>query len=154
MPIDPQLDPSTPSANYEMMVSPWGKIETLLGGTPAMRNAGERMMPRHQNEHTDAYTERNSTASLLNVTKLTLDMWVGKPFGDPIAVSDDVNPRLQEWLPNIDLQGNDLTTFARNWFREGLAKSFAHVLVDAPTKRDDTTTLADGAEEGTDWGVS
>ena len=148
MPTDPSLDPSTPSANYEAMISSWSKITTLLGGTPSMRTAGESMMPRHQNEHTDAYAERNSTASLLNVTKLTLDMWVGKPFGDPVTVSEDVNPRIQEWLRNVDLQGHTISVFARDWFREGVAKAFAHVLVDAPTKRADVETLLDDEAVG------
>lgn len=148
MPTDPALDPSTPSANYEMMISSWSKIETLLGGTPAMRAAGTARMPKHQNEHTDAYTERLNTASLLNVTKLTLDMWTGKPFGDPVTVSEDVNPRLKTWLPNIDLQGNTMSVFARNWFREGVAKAFAHVLVDAPTKGADVASLLDDERTG------
>jgi hypothetical protein len=140
---DPTLDPSTPSGNYSYMLNSWNKIQTVLDGTEAMRMAGNRYLPMHQNESSINYEERKSRATLLNLTALTLDQWVGKPFADPVNVGEDVPDELQEWLKDIDLQRNDVSTFSREWLREGLAKSFSHVLVDAPADVGERITLAD-----------
>jgi len=124
--------PATPSMAYEAMCPMWRKVETLLAGTDAMRAAGEEYLPRHEEEGQQAYMERLSRATLLNMTQLTLDSWVGKPFGDPVKVGDDVPEQIKELLDNVDMQGNDITVFSRAWFRDGLAKAFSHVLVEFP----------------------
>lgn len=148
---DPRLDPSTQSGNYQCMLNAWSKIQTVLDGTEAMRMAGNRYLPTHQNESSINYEERKARATLLNMAALTLDQWVGKPFSDPVNVGEDVPDELQEWLEDIDLQRNDVSTFAREWLREGLAKCFAHVLVDAPADAGERITLADDAGARPFW---
>lgn len=144
----PELDPSTPSANYVAMTPTWNKIDVLLGGTERMRAAGESMMPRHENETAGAYHERLSRATLLNLSKLTLDQWTGKPFSEPVNVGDDVPSQIAEWLEDVDLQGNDVSVVSRDWFRKGLAKAFCHMLVDAPEDDGVPRTAADDTREG------
>lgn len=124
--------PATPSMAYQAMEPMWRKIETLLAGTAAMRAAGEEYLPRHEEEGQMAYRERLARATLLNMTQITLDSWVGKPFGDPVKIGDDVPEQLRKLMDNVDLQGNDITVFSRAWFRDGLAKAFSHVLVEFP----------------------
>ena len=124
-------DPSVTSAAYDAMAPRWAKMNALLGGTEAMRAAGEEFLPRHQEESDDAYAERLACAVLFNQTARTLESMVGRPFSDPVRV-DGVTEQVAEWLSDIDLQGNDVGVFARGWFRSGLAKAFAHVLVEMP----------------------
>lgn len=144
---DPRNDPSTLSAAYQAMRPVWSKIETLLGGTESMRAAGETMTPRHENEGDASHSERIARASLLNMAQLTLDNWVGRPFGEPIQIGDDVPEDVTRWLRDIDLQGNGVSVFSRDWFRKGLSKAFAHVLIDAPSDDGVQRTLADDARE-------
>jgi len=125
--------PDTVSAAYEFMAPKWAMMETLLAGTSAMRAAGETYLPRHAEEDQMNYNERLTTATLFNMFELTLDSLVGKPFSDPVRLNEDVPEKIASLERDIDLQGTNLTTFCRDWFREGLAKSFAHVLVDFPT---------------------
>ncbi len=131
----------------------WRLIETLLGGTEAMREAGELYLPRHQEETDKGYQERLASAVLLNMVERTLDTLSGKPFSEPIRLNEDVPQVIKEIiLPDVDLQGNNLDVFARQWFREGLAKAFCHVLVDTPrpAPREDgkPRTLEDDRREG------
>lgn len=141
-------DPSTTSTAYDMMSPLWDKIATVLGGTSAMRAAGEKYLPKHEQERDKSYKNRLDRATLYNAAQITLDSWVGRPFSDPIKATD-VPKELEALLPNVDLQGNSIGVFARNWFREGLAKALAHVLVDHPTQPEGVVrTMADDAVSG------
>lgn len=144
-----EADPSTRSAAYMRMFPVWEKIDTVLAGSQAMRDAGERYLPRHEHEKDKRYQDRRASAVLYNATKQTLDSWVGRPFSDPVQIGEDVSEEVKAWLDDVDLQGNAVGVFARTWFREGLAKGLAHVLVDSPDFGDDDRprTVADDVRE-------
>lgn len=125
-------DPSNTSMAFDAMFPKWDMINTLLGGTAAMRDAGETYLPQHEAESHGNYQERLHTATLFNMTEITLMSLVGKPFSDPVILRDDVPAEIKAFEPDIDLQGNNLTTFARTFFQEGLAKAFAHCFIDMP----------------------
>jgi hypothetical protein len=129
---DPK-DPSNRSAAWLEMSPKWAMIETLLGGTASMREAGEVYLPVHPEESVENYDRRLNMATLFNMTELTLNSWVGKPFSEPMKLNDDVPAQILEFTDDIDLLGNDVSTFSRNWFREGLAKAVAHVLIEMPS---------------------
>jgi hypothetical protein len=113
------------------MLGSWRKIGRLLSGTEAMRDAGRLMLPQHPNETHGSYNNRLNTAVLFNVAELTLGEWVGRPFGDPVVLKEA--PKSIEALQeDIDLQGNNLHTFLRHVFEDGLAKGFTHAMVDFP----------------------
>jgi len=139
-----QNDPSTRSTAYRIMEGSWHKIQDILGGTEVMRSRGEIYLPRHERESSKAYDERRKTATLLNMTELTLNAWVGKPFSEAIQLSQDMPDEVRGWLDNVDLQGNDATTFARAWMREGLAKHYSHVLIDFPLTAEPLRNALDG----------
>jgi hypothetical protein len=127
--------PATTSEAWDSMIGRWSRIETLLSGTESMRAAGDVYLPQHAEELDKDYRDRLRTTTLFNMFELTLSNLVGKPFSDPIKLADDTPPEIREILTNVDLQGNDLTTFTRQWFREGIAKGFSHVLVEMPRIR-------------------
>jgi hypothetical protein len=126
------LDPSTTSFAWDAMINSWLMIETLLGGTQSMRFASGEYLPQHAEESDDNYNERLHVNVLFNALEITLDHFVGRPFSDPVKFNNDVPDDIAEHGTNIDLQGNDMTTFCREWFRTGLAKGFCHVMVDMP----------------------
>lgn len=147
---DPK-NPATTSAAWDVMIGPWTKIDTLLGGTDPMREAGTRFLPVHTREAEETYAERLMSNVLYNMSKLTLDMWVGKPFGELLKKSEEMPDDVKEWMEDIDLQGNNLDVFARQWFREGVAKAFSHILVEMPRINEGSEerprTLADDRQE-------
>jgi len=137
---DPK-DPSQTSEAYDVMSPRWELISDLLGGTEAMRAAGEAHLPRHEEETDESYEDRRSSAVLLNMTEHTLESLTGKPFSEPVKVNEKTPQGIIDLLDDVDLQGNNLDVFCRQWFREGLAKCFCHVLVDFPKKPEDVTNL-------------
>ena len=128
---DPK-SPATTCDEYDAMLPAWEKIQTVLDGTAALREAGQMYLPQHDKESDNAYQERLHRCTLFNMTKMTLDAWVGRPFSEPIEFKDDVPAEIADLSENIDTLGSNLQVFARNWFREGMAKAYSHVLVDMP----------------------
>lgn len=145
-------DPSNASLAWWEMSPKWKMIEALLDGTAALREAGTLYLPIHEEEGFVNYQERLNTNTLFNMLDLTLNAWVGKPFSDPIKINDDVPEEIVDLLEDIDLQGNDINVFARNLFKEGLAKGMVHILIDMPVLPDLTEgtvrTLADDNDDG------
>lgn len=144
-------NPATTSAAWEAMAPKWQMVSSLLGGTSAMREAGQVFLPIHDEETDHNYAERLGKAVLFNMTELTLDSWVGRPFSSPVVLNDDVPEKIVTLSDDIDLEGNNITVFCRSWFRESLGKAFAHVLIDLPvlTEEDkEGRTLEDDNVEG------
>lgn len=141
-------DPSTRLPAYAVMEPRWALIDALLGGTEAMRAAGEMFLPRHQAEEDIGYRDRLASATLYNMTEHTLESLVGRPFRSDPAVSDDTPPAVRALLDDVDLQGNAVGPFARDWFRSGLAKGFCACLVDFPRKDETIVTKEDASKAG------
>ena len=136
--------PATTSATYDRMAPAWNKVQTVLDGTEAMRRAQQRFLPQHHGEEDKPYKERLERNTLLNLTKLTLNSWVGRPFSKPITFAE-VPSVIEDFFEDIDLVGNDIQVFSRDWFSDGLAKAFSHCLIDFPRTDnvEGTRTLAD-----------
>jgi hypothetical protein len=128
-------DPSVPSAAYNYMAPKWARIDTLLGGTDAMREAADEYLPPHDQESSANYQDRLHSTTLFNMVELTLDSLVGRPFSSEVQLSDDMPENMQALMDDVDLQGNNVTVFGRAWFRESMAKAFSHVLIDMPAMR-------------------
>jgi len=131
----PEKNPESPATTcmaYDIMLPRWEVVSDLIGGTPRMRGASERYLPRHENESPVAYEERLGRAVLLNQTKRTLLALVGRVFSEPVQIDESTNPAVLGWMDDIDLQGNAVHVFAREWFKEGLQKGFAAIMVEYP----------------------
>ena len=142
--------PNTTSLAWDSMIGSWVMIDTLLGGTKSMRAAGNEYLPQHAEESDNNYNERLGVNILFNAMEIVLDHFVGRPFSDPVKLNNDVPEVIAEQARNIDLQGNDITTFCRDWFRCGLAKGFCHVMIDMPQMNPDAAplTLEDDRQAG------
>lgn len=149
---DPE-SPDTTSYAYDDMEPSWCKIQTVLDGTEAMRASERTYLPQHTEESDTAYRERLERATLLNLTKLTLNSWVGRPFSEPIKFSEDMSEEMKTFLEDVDQTGTDVQVFARNWFADGIAKALSHVLVDFPrvSEEDRPQTLADDGKLKPYW---
>lgn len=131
-----------PSAAYEAGAGDRALVDALLGGTKAMRQAGEQYLPRFEMECAEDYQKRLATATLYPAFSETVKNLTGRVFYRPIN-RDNVAQGLQTDIENIDLQGNDLDVFAANWFSKGLAHGLCHALVDYP-KTAGLSARADG----------
>lgn len=147
-----EKSPETTSMAYDAMMPRWQLMDALLGGTETMRAAGQTYLPKHPAEELDDYRRRLNATVLLNMTEFTVGNLSARPFNEPIKLGDDVPDEIKKLLENVDLQGSNLDVFCRNWFRDGMAKAFSHVLVEFPRVQQPQTgqvrTLADDKAEG------
>ena len=126
-------DVSTPNASYRSMAQDWALVHDLMGGTRAMREAGERWFPKEPKESDGAYRIRLDRSVLFNGFGRAVQTLVGKPFQRPVTLSDTAHPSIRRLAGNIDRAGRDLTVFARDLLRTALVEGVAHVLVDYPS---------------------
>jgi hypothetical protein len=125
------------------MAKDWTVVETLLGGTRAMREAGTLFLPQRSLEVNSDYQNRLNQATLYPAFAETLSSMTGRVFADPITIGDDVPSWIRsEVLDDIDKQGRNLHVFSREWFFQGLGLGLSHVLVETPP-RGNVRTRAD-----------
>lgn len=129
-------DVSTPNAAHTALMEAIDLPRTLMGGTRAMRAAGRKYLPQEPGEEDKAYEHRLAKSTLYNSFKKTVHSMVGKPFGVPIALGDDIPEEFKPWLEDVDQQGRDLDTFARDVFRQCLVDGIGFILVDYPVVKE------------------
>lgn len=123
------------------------KGRALMGGSSAMRAAGEIYLPKFQAEDPRDYEARLNASWLFNGYRKTVRDNTGRVFEAPVELGEQSPPRIVEWCENADLQGNDLSTFARAVFEDGMSGSgISYIMVDAPP-RQGTVTQADAAAQ-------
>ncbi len=120
------------SLAVDMMAPDWALAAALLGGTRAMRAAGQTYLPKWPKEDAAAYATRLSVSVLFPAYQRTVQTLAGKPFSKPITVGEDVPARFKPWLADIDLQGRNLDTFSSSVMQTALGFGLAGILVDFP----------------------
>ena len=129
------------SAAVEAMQPDLQKVRALMGGTKAMRKAGELYLPRWPMEDQQGYAFRLKTSTLYNAFSRTVNNMASKPFTEPVKWTD-IDPIVEAWFDNIDLQGHNLHTFAHTTFKQGLQDGLTHVLVEYPRTVKDGQSIA------------
>lgn len=138
-------DPSVLHSDVTQMQPEWQIVDALMGGTLAMRAAGEAYLPRWPKETRDAdgydpYLFRLKTSTLLPAFQETVRNNVGRVFAEPIQLNDDVPQEIRDLADNIDRQGNNLQVWAQGLFSKALASGLCHVLIDFPVATNDDGT--------------
>lgn len=130
------------SAASTTMLTAAQKGRALMGGTTAMRAAKITYLPQFAKETTPAYEVRLKASWLFNGYRKTVKDMTGRVFSRPVEISEG-DDRLKEWADNIDMQGRDLSTFARQVFEDGLSgPGISYIMVDAPPRNGTVTQSA------------
>jgi len=138
---------ATPIAAVAAQSEDRALVRALMGGTRAMRAAGQRYMPIWPAEDNESYKSRLGQAVLFPAYSRTVETLASKPFSQPLTLGDDVPPVIVEWAEDIDLQGRNLHAFCRDTFAHALGAGIAGILVDYP-RAEGVRTLADERNAG------
>jgi hypothetical protein len=114
------------------MQADWTLARALLGGTKAMREAGQTFLPKWPDEEQLAYEFRLKVSVLFPAYKRTVETLTGKPFSKPITVGDDVPEDIKGWLDNVDLEGRNLDAFAADQMECAMGYGLSGILVEHP----------------------
>jgi len=122
------------------------KGRALMGGTDAMRDAGERFLPKFEAESHEAYRARLNGSWLFNGYRKTARDMTGRVFDKPVEAVEAPSA-IEDMLDNVDLQGRDLSTWARDVFEDGLSGcGLSWIMVDAPPRNGTVTQFQARAE--------
>lgn len=134
------------SAASATMLAAAQKGRALMGGTTAMRAARTTYLPQFAKESRAAYDVRLAASWLFNGYRKTVKDMTGRVFCKSVEITEG-DERLKEWSENIDMQGRDLSTFARQVFEDALSgPGISYIMVDAPPRKG-TVTQAQAQEQ-------
>lgn len=135
-------DPKKPdfeSDFHHAQMRRWFMLDALWDGTEGMRRAGKVLLPRYDQEHQDTWQKRLDNAVLLNYFRKTVQGYVGKPFGKPLQVPDDMPENITSSLKDIDNNGTTFDLFAQQAFEKAMCKGIVHALIDFPPSNEGDT---------------
>ena len=141
-----KVNVSTPAPDIACVEAKRELTRAIMGGTFAMRAAGERLLPRHPAEDVNVYKVRLQKTFLDNFVGKAIEQATGKIFSKDIC-TDTVPAEIEALLDNIDRMGNGFGPFmldvANIAFRDGIS----YVMADMP-KIEGLLTLADAKARG------
>ena len=116
------------SQNLQDLASKWDLVDTLAGGTDAMRDAGREYLKQNPKEPNEKYRDRLSRATLTNKYMRTIEKGVGKAFARKVNLV--LPPALEPMLINVDGQGTSFESFSKNLLKDTINYGITYVLVD------------------------
>lgn len=139
---------ASPLQAVERLRPDWDLAADLLGGTRAMRAAGERHLPRWPAEEGESYKARLASAVLFPAYSRTVLTLTGKPFSKPLGMSENAPPQVIDWMQDADREGRNLHAFAAECMQTALGYGLGGILVDyPPVRRDPAARPMTQAEE-------
>lgn len=120
--------PASTSSDYDAMRDFWAMVSTIMGGTKAIRAAGQTYLPKFTHEALADYEVRRKNAKFTNIFGDIVETLSSKPFQNEATVDDAGD--LEPYLENIDGQGNHIHVFLSKVFQDAVANAISWVLVD------------------------
>lgn len=126
---------------YSSMTAPRALITALLGGTPAMKEAGRDYLPQEEAESNAQYNSRLLRSNLYNKFNIAVKAMVGKLLAKPIIYKN--HESIEAWIEDCDRRGTHLNRFMWNVAKDAVAMGISFVLVDTPPAAEGRTALDD-----------
>jgi hypothetical protein len=115
------------------MAPQWCMIDDILAGPLRVRKQAEIYLPKYEAESLDEYKRRLAAAPWRPEFVDALESLASKPFGKEVSLDKGASTQIKGLAEDIDGRGNNLTAFARDVFRGGIAKGMHGILVDFPS---------------------
>mgnify|MGYP004517723193 CR=1 FL=1 len=140
--MDQEIVPDTPSGAYSLMLADWQLIRTLRAGARAVREAGERYLPKFEGEESEEYQRRVNNAPFSAHYEDATRTLAAKPFSKEVKLQGTVPPDITAWAENIDYAGHNLHGIARTLFDEAVHLGLTYIYVDH-TQTGDASSLGE-----------
>lgn len=128
-------NPSRKASSIEAMAKIWQMIGDIMEGGEAVRRAGSRYLPQFEAESLREYNRRLMQAPWQPEFVDILQGLTSKPFSRDIMLRPGASAQMTQIAEDVDRRGNNLTQFARTFFKNSVANGLGVLLVDAPRQR-------------------
>jgi hypothetical protein len=122
--------PDCTSSDYDEMIDYWDMVADMVDGAQAIRNGGEKYLPKLQDEDQTEYDWRLSYSKYTNIYGDILSNLSSKPFAKELTVAQDADQKIKDICEDIDGKGNSLHVFSSNTFFNGINNAIDWILVD------------------------
>lgn len=113
-------------------------VRDLAKGGPHMRRMGKTYLPKFAAEEDDDYRARLESTWLFDGVGKTIEDMTGKVFARPVVLAE-TGTDADQWVTDIDLEGRDLSRFARDVFETAQRDGISFIMADAPVRSGDET---------------
>ena len=135
------------TCNYkEMSCRYWDLVDTLMGGNDTIRSQGKKYLPQFHDESDKGYNNRLSRSYLYAGYQNTIDRHAGRPFTVPVKVLGLEDARLTAIEEDVNLEGQNLTSFSKALFKDAENHGLSFTLVDMPLQGSDGSVAGDIAQ--------
>lgn len=145
------ITPEVPNSYAASMATRWSIADALMGGSEAMREMGEALLPQHVNEDSVTFQARLTRSFLLPAFAHAVGNLADIVFSDAMNWNDNLPADLTLLLNRIDREGRSIDGFAKQLLSLAIAKGEAYVIADepplAPVEEGRVVTLADRARQ-------
>lgn len=114
---------------YLRMSKDWPLLRDLRGGTLAMREAGEKWLPRKEAESITRYQMRLAKSSLFECYHDSVQRIAGKPFSKPVSFVD-LPDSLKVFQADADGDRTTITDLSMRLLDDLVDRGVAHIIVD------------------------
>lgn len=144
--LDKANDPSTPSLAHEALADTWAMIRAIRDGAKAVRDAGEKYLPKFPSETADEYKRRRNSAPWRPEFEDCVRAIASKPFAKEVGLAGEPSREMEAIAEDVDGRGNNLHTFARDMFEGGVSLGAYGILVDFPSMQPGATRADERAK--------
>src|SRR5678815_4611042 len=121
--------------DYLELVPAWARARDVIAGEDAVKAAGEKYLPRLQEQSDKEFSDYRARASFFNATARTADGYIGQifrrtPFVKLPEAGSALGRALNEFNHDADMLGTTLSGYAKNILFEVIAVGRVGTLVD------------------------
>jgi len=126
---------NTTHPEYDTSLPAWLRARDVIGGEDAVKAAGEKYLPRLEQQTDQEYDAYRARAAFFNATARTADGYLGLLFRRPpfIKVTEGghgLGKAMGVFINDADMMGTSLANYARNVAREVIDVGRAGSLID------------------------
>jgi len=129
---------ATQTDTVKDMLTDAAPVADIIKGGKNMRAKGEKYLPKFPIETQDDYDARLQSTWLFNGVKKARSDIAGRVFEKPVVLQDQKG-KLFDWCQNIDMEGRDLSNFAKDVFEASLVPGISFIMADAPPREGEMT---------------
>lgn len=118
------------SADSAYMFDYWSMVQTIVGGTDKMIEAGTTYLPKFPLEEQAEYNFRLANAKFTNIYRDSVEGLSSKPFEKEVELGADMPERLREYCEDVDGAGNNLTIFAIDYMFNAINSALDWLFID------------------------
>ena len=122
---------NTQHRDYKAYLSKWERCRDVVAGGDAVREAGEKYLPKLKDQPADTYNLFRARATFYNATWRTIAGLLGMIFRQPPKI--EVPEAVKELLEDVDAAGQPFQLFLQAVAEDALEYGRIAVLVDYPT---------------------